>query len=200
MQDVPQSWDGRAEFMVANVLAAVAAARALGVQVEDLRDALTSFEPGRGNPGRINMLRVGEVPVVVDLAHNPAALAAVGSFLRRYWGREGVAVLTLPGNRTDALVVESAHAVAREFDRVVIYEDPAALRGRQPGEMTKLISAALTDVRPDIRWQSAADLSEAVTIGMALAAPTDPVLLVHLYHEKMDPVVSALYRCGAHVR
>ena len=136
--------------------------------------------------------------MVVDFAHNPAALSAVGSFLRRHWGREGVAVLTLPGNRTDALVVDSAHAVAREFDRVVVYEQPDALRGRQPGEMTKLISSALTNVRPDIRWEPAADLDQAITIGMALAAPADPVLLVHLFHEKMDPVVSALYRLGAH--
>jgi UDP-N-acetylmuramyl tripeptide synthase len=41
VQGVPQAWDGRARFMVANVLAAVAAARALGVQVSDVRDALT---------------------------------------------------------------------------------------------------------------------------------------------------------------
>ncbi len=198
VQDVPQSWDGRAEFMVANILAAVAAARALGVQVKDVRDALTSFEPGEDNPGRINILRIGEIPVVVDFAHNPAALSTVGNFLRRHWGREGVAVLTLPGNRTDALVVESAHAVAREFDRVVVYEQPDALRGRQPGEMTKLISSALTNVRPDIRWEPAADLDQAITIGLALAAPADHVLLVHLFHEKMDPVVSALYRLGAH--
>ena len=198
VQDVPQSWDGRAGFMVANVLAAVAAARALGVQVSDVRDALTSFEPGEDNPGRINILRIGDIPVVVDFAHNPAALSAVGSFLRRHWGREGVAVLTLPGNRTDALVVDSARAVAREFDRVVVYEQPDALRGRQPGEMTKLISSALTNVRPDIRWERAADLDQAITIGMALAAPADPVLLVHLFHEKMAPVVSALYRLGAH--
>ena len=64
--------------------------------------------------------------------------------------------------------------------------------------MTKLISSALTNVRPDIRWEPAADLDQAITIGMALAAPADPVLLVHLFHEKMDPVVSALYRLGAH--
>ena len=121
--------------------------------------------------------------MVVDFAHNPAALSAVGSFVRQHWGREGVAVLTLPGDRTDALVVESAHAVGREFDRVVVYEEPDALRGRQPGEMTKLISSALTDVRPGIRWEPAADLDEAVTIGMALAAPTDPVLLVPLPRE-----------------
>jgi len=195
VHDVPESWDGHAEFMVANVLAAVAAARALGTQVEDLGGALASSEPRSDNPGRVNIFRVGEVPVVLDYAHNPAALSAVGSFVRQHWGRESVAVLTLPGDRTNALVVESAHSVGRHFDRVVVYED-VDLRGREPGEMTKLISSALTEVRPGIRWEPAADLDEAVTIGTALAAPSDPVLLVY---EKMGPVLSVLDRLRARV-
>ena len=108
LRDVPQSWDGHAGFMVANVLAALAAARGLGVPAADIRAALASFEPSRDNPGRVDTFRVGEVPVVLDYAHNPAALAVVGRLIRGGWDREGVAVLTLPGDRTDALVLESA--------------------------------------------------------------------------------------------
>jgi len=194
VRDVPQSWDGQAGFMVANVLAAVAATRALGVAAGDIRDALVSFGPGRDNPGRMDLFRVGQVPVLLDYAHNPAALSAVGRFARQHWGRPGVAVLTLPGDRTDALVAESAYAVACHFDRVVVYED-LDLRGREPGEMTKLISSALTAIRPGIRCELAADLDEAVTLGLALAAPGDPVLVVY---EKLEPVRAALGRLGAH--
>jgi cyanophycin synthetase len=104
-----------------------------------------------------------------------------------------VAVLCLPGDRTDALVAESARAVARAFDRVVIYED-VDLRGREPGEMTKLISSALTEVRPEIRCEPAASLEEAVTLGLALAAPADPVLVVY---EELEPVLALLGRLGA---
>ena len=131
---------------------------------------------------------------MLDYAHNPAALSAVGRFIRQHWGRTGVAVLTLPGDRTDALVTQSAHAVGGAFDRVVIYED-LDLRGREPGEMTKLISSALTEVRPGIRWEPAADLEEAVTLAVTLAAPADPVLLVY---EKIEPVIWLLERLGAH--
>ncbi len=194
VRDVPQCWDGDAGFMVANALAALAATRALGVPAEDIRAALASFEPRRDNPGRLDIFRIGEVPVVLDYAHNPAALSAVGRFIRRHWGQTGVAVLTLPGDRTDALVTQSAHAVGRAFDRVVIYED-LDLRGREPGEMTKLISSALTEVRPGIRWEPAADLEEAVTLAVTLAAPADPVLLVY---EKIEPVIWLLERLGAH--
>jgi cyanophycin synthetase len=193
LRDVPQGWDGHAEFMVANVLAALAAARALGVPIADCRAALAAFEPGRDNPGRVDTFRVGDVPVVLDYAHNPAALAAVGDLIKRRWGAGGVAVLTLPGDRTDDLVVESAHAVAQAFDRVVVYED-VDLRGRRPGEMTKLIGVALAQVRPDIRVEPAASLDDAVILGVALAAPGDPVLLVY---EKLEPVVALLGRLGA---
>lgn len=183
-RDLTLCSEGQPDFMVANALAAIAAARAVGVSVATIRTALESFEPSRDNPGRLDMFRVGEVPVVLDYAHNPAALAAVGHFMRERWGPGGVAVLTLPGDRSDDQVTQSAHAVARVFDQVVIYED-LDLRGREPGEMTKLIEAALTEVRPGIRCVPAPSMEQAVTRGLALATQDGPVLVVY---EKLGPV------------
>jgi cyanophycin synthetase len=193
VHDVALCQDGEATFMVANVLAAIAAARALGVPVATIRTALESIEPSRDNPGRLDTLRVGEIPVVLDYAHNPAALTAVGQFIHERWGRDGVAVLTLPGDRTNAQVEESAEAVARAFDRVVIYED-LDLRGREPGEMTALIKEALAEARPGICSESAASLEQAVTSGLDLAGPGDPVLVVY---EKLAPVQRLLTGLGA---
>jgi cyanophycin synthetase len=193
VHDLALSVDGQARFMVGNVLAAVAAARALGVSVATIRTALESVDPGSDNPGRLDAFRVGAVPVVVDYAHNPAALAAVGQFIHERWNRDGVAVLTLPGDRTDAQVAESAAAVARAFDRVVIYED-LDLRDREPGEMTGLITAALAEARPGIYCEPAASMEQAVTRGLALAAHGDPVLVVY---EKLAPVQQLLRDLGA---
>ncbi len=193
MHDLVLSVDGQARFMVANVLAAIAAARALGVSIATIRTALESIEPSRDNPGRLDTYRVGAVPVILDYAHNPAALAAVGHFIRERWDRDGVAVLTLPGDRTDAQVTESAQAVAQAFDRVVIYED-LDLRGRAPGEMTSLIRAALTEARPGSYCESAASMEQAVARGLALAAHSDPVLIVY---EKLAPVQQLLADHGA---
>jgi cyanophycin synthetase len=193
VNDLALSAGGQARFMVANMLAAIAAARALGVSVATIRTALESIEPSRDNPGRLDTFRVGAVPVVVDYAHNPAALAAVGQFVHERWDRDGIAVLTLPGDRTDAQVTESAYAVAQAFDRVIIYED-LDLRGRPPGEMTKLIRAALAEARPGICCESAATMEAAVTRGLALAAPRDPVLVVY---EKLAPLQNLLCDLGA---
>ena len=193
VHDLALSVDGQARFMIANVLAAIAAARALGVSVATIRTALESIEPSRDNPGRLDTFRVGEVPVVLDYAHNPAALAAVGQFIHERWNRGGVAVLTLPGDRTDAQVRESAQAVAEAFDRVVIYED-LDQRGREPGEMTRLIGAALAEARPGGYCEPAASMEEAVTRGLALAAHGEPVLVVY---EKLAPVQQLLCDLGA---
>jgi cyanophycin synthetase len=193
VHDLTLSGGGQATFMVANILAAIAAARSLGVSVATIRTALESLEPGRDNPGRLDTFQVDEVPVVLDYAHNPAALAAVGQFIHERWGQDGVAVLTLPGDRTNAQVAESARAVAQAFDRVVIYED-LDLRGREPGEMTTLIKAALAEARPVICSESAASLEEAVTRGLSLAAHTDPVLVVY---EKLAPARKVLTGLGA---
>jgi len=193
VRDLALAVDGQARFMIANVLAAIAAARSLGVSVATIRTALESIDPSRDNPGRLDTFLVGEVPVVLDYAHNPAALAAVGQFIHERWNRNGVAVLTLPGDRTDAQVEESAHAVAEAFDRVVIYED-LNLRGRQPGEMARLIGAALAEARPGICCEPAASMAQAVNRGLALAAHGDPVLVVY---EKLAPVRSLLCELGA---
>jgi cyanophycin synthetase len=192
-RDLALCADGQADFMVANVLAAIAAARSLGVSVAAIRTALEVLDPSRDNPGRLETFRVGEIPVVLDYAHNPAALDAVGQFIHGRWGRDGVAVLTLPGDRPDSQVAASAQAVARAFDRVVIYED-LDLRDREPGEMTKLITAALTAARPDIRYEHATSMQQAVVRGLTLAAETDPVLVVY---EKLAPVQQLLAALGA---
>jgi cyanophycin synthetase len=191
--DVAGSFGGKADYMIANALAAAAAARALGEPASRVAAGLRTFEPHRCNPGRGCSFRIEETPIVVDYAHNPAAVAAVGGLLRRVWGRDGVATVTLPGDRCDDLVRETAREVARSFDRVVVYEDED-LRGRKPGEMTRLIVDGLTAARPDVRIRTAGDLKDAVGIALGLTAPGEPLLLLY---EKLQPVADLLQTLGA---
>ncbi|GLY88156.1 cyanophycin synthetase [Actinoallomurus iriomotensis] len=191
--DVAGSFGGKADYMVANALAAAAAARALGVSMSLVARGLQTFDPHRCNPGRSCSFRVEETPIIVDYAHNPAAVAAVGGLLRRVWGRDGVATVTLPGDRCDDLVMETAREVARAFDRVVVYEDED-LRGRRAGEMTRLIIDGLTQERPDVRIRTAGDLKDAVGIALGLTTPGEPLLLLY---EKLQPVADLLQTLGA---
>ena len=191
--DVAGSFGGLADYMIANALASMAATRALGIPVSMLTQGLKTFDSHRCNPGRGCSFRIDDHPIVVDYAHNPAAVTAVGRLMLRVWGREGVAAVTLPGDRSDDLVVDTARSVARSFGRVIVYEDED-LRGRQPGEMTRLIVAGLTDVRPDVRISTAGDLKDAVGIALGSAAPGEPLLLLY---EKLQPVTDLLQTLGA---
>jgi cyanophycin synthetase len=64
--DLPGAYGGRAAHVVANALAAVAAARAAGVSAPDIRRGLAAFSPGADNPGRGTVFRAGSSPVIVD--------------------------------------------------------------------------------------------------------------------------------------
>ena len=191
--ELPGSFGGTAAHLVANALAAAAACRALGVSVKDIRRGFATFTPAGSNPGRGNVYQVGRVPVVVDYGHNPAALASMGRLLHEAWGGHPIAAITLPGDRRDDLIAESAATVATWFSRVVIYED-RDLRGREAGEMTRLISGALTRHRPDIRILTAGGPDDALRCALALASPADPVLLTY---ETLAPVRELLDSLGA---
>ncbi|TDC87500.1 cyanophycin synthetase [Actinomadura sp. 7K507] len=191
--EVAGSFGGHAVHVVANALAAAAAARALHVPVDVLARALRTFDPHTRNPGRGCVYQVGDNPVLVDYAHNPAAVAAMSAFVGRRWGAGGVAAVTLPGDRTDELVIETARALSGTFGRVVVYEDED-LRGRRSGEMTRLIVQGLREGGPDVRHHPAGDLKGAVTSALDMAEPGEPVLLLY---EKLQPVTELLDTLGA---
>jgi cyanophycin synthetase len=220
LADLPGSFGGRAAHLVANALAAVAACRAAGVSAKDIRRALATFTPVEANPGRGNVYQAGDAPVIVDYGHNAAALDATGAMIASIWpaasraatppaawradARAGttpspapappgaVAAVTLPGDRRDDLLAETAEAIATWFGAVVIYED-SDKRGRQPGEMQELISAALRRARPDITCQLADGPEQALRAAVALAGGAPTLFLF----EKLATARAALAAIGA---
>jgi len=196
-EEIPGAFGGRASHVLANALAAAAACRALGVTVKDVRHGLATFVPDEHNPGRGNIYRLGRTPVIVDYSHNPAAVTAIGQLVRDVWGATraagAVAAITLPGDRRDDLVAATAAAIASAFHHVVVYEDEDK-RGREPGAMTALITAAMKRARPGIRCRAVAGLAAAVSAALALATPGDPILLLY---EKLGPVQALLTGIGA---
>ncbi|HXP21525.1 MAG TPA: Mur ligase family protein [Streptosporangiaceae bacterium] len=198
--ELPGAFGGRAGHVVANALAAVAACRAVGVAVKDIREALREFTPTEANPGRGNVYAVGARPpagaqagpVIVDYGHNAAALHATGQMISSVWEGEPTAAITLPGDRRDDLTAESAEAIAAWFGRVVIYEDDD-LRDRAPGEMRELIAAAIRTVRPDAQIAHAQGPCDALRGAVRMAAG-GPVLFLY---EKMAMASEALDALGA---
>src|SRR4029079_7672162 len=116
LSEVPGGFAGAALFSAANALAAAAAARAMGLTAVEVCEALGTFDAAHDNPGRGQLFDVRGVHVLVDYAHNPAAIEAVGDLVRQIWGSEhAVAAVTLPGDRRDDLIADCARKISDAF-------------------------------------------------------------------------------------
>ena len=137
-QQVPLTMGGRAPFMIANALAASAAAFVHGIKIEDIRMALRTFKASSQQvPGRMNLFNLGHCHALVDYAHNPAGYEAVGSFVKN-WDGPTLGVIGAPGDRRDEDLLALGQIAADVFDRVVIKED-SDRRGRKAGEVADFI-------------------------------------------------------------
>ena len=143
LERVPLVHSGLASFHVENVLAAAAAAWRLGVPLELVRIGLESFSSGTsGSPGRFNLLAINGGTIVVDYGHNLPALEQMCVAIAPLPHRRRIAVYSAAGDRRDEDLLAQGRLLGEMFDRVVIYED-AYIRGRQPGEITRLLSEGI---------------------------------------------------------
>jgi cyanophycin synthetase len=191
---LPGAYGGAAPHAAANALAAVAAARALGAGQEEVTRRLAEFDPPVANPGRAMLLRLGDVSLFVDYAHNPAALAATLRTLHRLWSPDRcVAAVTLPGDRRDDLLAACAQVVADGVGRAVLYDDEDP-RGRAPGEVSALVEKEMRARRPKLRAVRAQGCRNAVCEALRMAEPGDVVLILY---EKISPLLALLDDLGA---
>jgi cyanophycin synthetase len=137
-REVPLMLGGAARFQQVNILAAIAAAYVQGVRYDDIRAGLMSFFPSPSmTPGRLNVLRVHGARVLVDYAHNVAAVAGLLELVEAMPAHRRIGVITAPGDRRDEDLRELGRLCAT-LDYVVIKEDVDS-RGRDPGEIAACI-------------------------------------------------------------
>jgi cyanophycin synthetase len=166
----------------------------MGLEVSAIGAALGSFDAAQDNPGRGQLFEVGGVHLLVDYAHNPAAISAIAGLVEAIWGTEhAVAAVTLPGDRRDDLLADCARAVADGFHRVVLYED-ADRRGRAHGEVPAIVRSEIAARRPELATTTVSTVAEAVPVALAMANPGDVVVLMY---EAIGPLLELLDTLGA---
>jgi cyanophycin synthetase len=178
--EIPATLDGLAEFNVQNAMGAIAMAYAQGVPVNVIRMALstytTSFEH---SPGRLNVFDGHGFRVILDYAHNPAGLRALGDLIlkMRPRHRRVIGMINIPGDRRDDDMREMGALATRYFDEIIFREDPAR-RGRRPGEIIGLLAeGALAEGFPEERIKRILDEDEAADLCLSMARPGDLVVL-----------------------
>ncbi len=144
VRDVPLMMGGAAKFQRENILAAMLAAYVQGMRYDDIRAGLLSFFPSPSlTPGRLNLVRVGAGHVLVDYAHNPAAIAGLLEFVFGLDANRRIGILTAPGDRRDEDLIAVGRLAAR-LDHVIVRDDKYR-RGRPPGEISRIIAEGLRE-------------------------------------------------------
>jgi cyanophycin synthetase len=179
--DLPSTLGGAVRINVANALAAAAAAYGLGMTIAEIGAGLRSFVTDFSqNPGRFNLTDAPGFTTVVDYAHNPAAMSALGAAvasLRRPGGRT-IGMVSTPGDRRDEDILEIGRIAAGIFDILVFRELPDG-RGRAPGAVLALLEAgARAGGADDSRIHIVPDELDATAAALHLAGSDDLVALM----------------------
>ncbi|HWL40830.1 MAG TPA: cyanophycin synthetase [Gemmatimonadaceae bacterium] len=144
VRDVPLMLGGAARFQRENILAAIATAYVQGMRYDDIRAGLLSFFPSPSlTPGRLNLMRVGRGRVMVDYAHNAAAISGLMEFVQNLDANKRIGVITAPGDRRDE-DLRTVGRLASCLDYVIVKEDTFR-RGREPGNISNIIIEGLRE-------------------------------------------------------
>lgn len=162
LREVPLMMGGAARFQQGNIMAAIGTAYVQGVRYDTIRAGLLSFFPSPSmTPGRLNLLRIRNARVLVDYAHNEAALTGLMDMVQQLPANRRVGVLTAPGDRRDE-DIRGLGRLAASLDRVILKEDED-LRGRRQGEIAELIIEGLSaGGMSEHQWETAPSEEEAV--------------------------------------
>ena len=137
--EIPIAMGGAARHNVANALSAAALTWCLGVSMDDIRSGLKTMVQDE-NPGRCNLYDLNGFKILVDFAHNPAAMAALFDMASAIPAKRRALCFGQAGDRTDKLIQELARdAWSIGLDRVVVSELAAYHRGREQGEVFEII-------------------------------------------------------------
>jgi cyanophycin synthetase len=194
--DIPITLGGIARHNVANALAAAALCYCLGLPVDAIAAGLKSMDQGE-NPGRCNIYDVGGVKVLVDFAHNPAAMRSLMDMARAVPAQRRVLCFGQAGDRPDDLVRDMTRdAWAIGLDRAIVSELATYYRGREKGVVYSIIRDELLrcGAEPSQIEHHDEEL-DSFAAAMAWAKPGDLVIMLAL--GGLAPIQERLRALGA---
>lgn len=162
VNNIPITFNGKAEFNVANVMGAVLAAYVRDFKIEDIKLALQTFVPSPAQtPGRMNIFKFKDFTVMCDYAHNSHGMRAVGKFVEKVDATVKVGIVAGVGDRRDEDTIELGEEVAKVFDEIIIRQD-RHLRGKSDIEIINLIKKGIQNIDPNKKITVIQKESEAI--------------------------------------
>jgi cyanophycin synthetase len=177
---IPATIEGRALHNVQNAMFAAALAYNMNISLEDIRQGLRTFDSTFFQaPGRMNIYDEHPFRVILDYAHNPAAVKAMCDLVDRF-DTEGkrIVVLSGPGDRRDEDIRDIAEIASGHFDYFICRCDDNR-RGRGVDEVAtmlknKLLEMGISTDQIDV----VPDEQEANTRALEMAETGDLVLML----------------------
>jgi UDP-N-acetylmuramyl tripeptide synthase len=178
---------------VANALAAVGMAAALGLEAETMATVLRKFghDPA-DNPGRATLLDIGGIHILLDYAHNPHGMSALVRLAQRLPAKRRLVMVGQAGDRSDEAIRQLARAVwSLRPNHVVVKDMDEYLRGRPVGEVPALLADEFARLGlPDQAISRAGPDIAGVRTSLEWALPGD--LLVLAVHQDRRAVLELL--------
>ncbi|MDH5708794.1 MAG: cyanophycin synthetase, partial [Hylemonella sp.] len=185
---------GTIGFQVENVMAAVGAAWALGLDWDLLRAGLESFDNDSDNAlGRFNLFNYRGATIIADYGHNPDAMLALVRAVEAMPAQRRSVVISGAGDRRDEDIREQTRILGNAFDEIVLFED-ACQRGRADGEVLALLREGLAGATRTQTTHEVHGEFRAIDLALDHLAPGDLCLIL------VDQVEQAMAHIAAQVQ
>lgn len=151
--NIPITMEGKAKFMIANVLAASLATYLYGFEIEDIANSLRTFIPSAQlTPGRLNVFKFKNYKVMIDFAHNAAGYEAIEDYLKNVDSPKKIGIISGVGDRRDEDIKECGKIAGRMFDHIIIRNEKH-LRGRTEENINGLVIDGIQSAGRDITYE-----------------------------------------------
>jgi cyanophycin synthetase len=162
LSNIPITFNGKADFNIANAMAASLAAYLVGVNIDDISTALLHFTPSVAlTPGRMNIFQFRNFSVIVDFAHNPHGMKAISKLVAGFDATVKIGIIAGTGDRRDEDIIHLAEEAATLFDELIIRQD-VSLRGRPGQEIIDLVLRGIHNIDPSKKTTVIEQESEAI--------------------------------------
>jgi cyanophycin synthetase len=178
VKNIPLAFEGKAPFMIENIMAAVLSVYCQNLPVPLIAQGLRSFVPSFENtPGRMNLFCFRNYCVLVDFAHNAHGLTALGEYIKQAGPTHKVGILTGVGDRRDEDILSVGRVAGAIFDEIIIRFDEDS-RGRDKDQIAGLLMQGVREVDPHKPMRVIPDELAALTY--AIEHVQDATMIVHL--------------------
>jgi cyanophycin synthetase len=189
VEAIPISFEGKAKFMIENILAAILAGYSRNFEPEQILTALHTFIPSPESiPGRMNLFRFRNFSFLLDYAHNFHGISALGTFVKQYDAPHKVGIISTAGDRRDIDIINVGKASAGLFDRIIIRVDKDT-RGRDESEIIDFLYAGIRTIRRNIPVDIIRNERDAVIQTVSNVIPGS---LIVLFSEKIADSIRLL--------